>query len=515
MNIDLKFYWNLILRRLPAMMAIIIICSVVGVIMAMRAPVTYQANAVLLVEPPQIPDALADTIVRDNAGESIEIIRRQLMTRANMLDIANDLNVFENYSSMSPDTIVGNMRRQTDIRSRGGRGQPLIVTVRFEARTGRIAANVVNDYVTRITSANVEIRTDAAQDTLNFFEQEVDRLSTELELQSARITQFQTENASALPSEQTIRINRQALLLDRLTRAQRDRDNLMEQRSNLIQIFERTGQVEVSEAIPLTADERELQGLEREMSQALTIYSAQSPQVQLIQRRIDVLTEQIATQAANLQPEATGEAVEGPSVLDLQLSQIDSQIEALTQEISGLETELADLDDAIGRTPLNAITLNSLQRDYDNVRSQYDLAVERLSQASTGARIEDTARGQRISLIEAATVPNSPASPNRPRIALTGAALGIGLAGALFMMLELLNRSVRRPVEITNNLGIIPLATVPYIENPSTRTVRRLIRIASLVIIVIGIPAALWAVDTYYQPLDVLTSRVLNRLGLT
>jgi nitrogen fixation-related uncharacterized protein len=44
---------------------------------------------------------------------------------------------------------------------------------------------------------------------------------------------------------------------------------------------------------------------------------------------------------------------------------------------------------------------------------------------------------------------------------------------------------------------------------------RRTVRIASILIILVGVPAALWAVDTYYLPLDQLAQRILQRVGLT
>jgi hypothetical protein len=89
------------------------------------------------------------------------------------------------------------------------------------------------------------------------------------------------------------------------------------------------------------------------------------------------------------------------------------------------------------------------------------------------------------------------------------------LAGALFALLELLNRSVRRPAEITGALGIKPLATIPFIESPRRRIVRNAVRLASFLVILIGVPAALWAVDTYFMPLDLLADRILQRIGFT
>ena len=75
----------------------------------MRRP-HIRTEARLVVEEPQIPGDLAASTVRTDASAAIEIIRQRLMTRANLLDIANELNVFENYSALSPDDIVQQMR---------------------------------------------------------------------------------------------------------------------------------------------------------------------------------------------------------------------------------------------------------------------------------------------------------------------------------------------------------------------------------------------------------------------
>ena len=44
---------------------------------------------------------------------------------------------------------------------------------------------------------------------------------------------------------------------------------------------------------------------------------------------------------------------------------------------------------------------------------------------------------------------------------------------------------------------------------------RRLIITGALLIVLVGIPAALWAVDTYYMPLDMLWAGIMRKLGMT
>ncbi|MEM7642013.1 MAG: lipopolysaccharide biosynthesis [Pseudomonadota bacterium] len=517
MNGTVQFYWKLLLRRLPAMAVLFLLCTGLGLVLALRLPTTWATSARLLVEAPQISQNLAASTVQIEASEEIEIIRQQLLTRATLLDIAEDMNVFAPEEALSPDEVVEAMRDATRIRASGGasrRGpsQPTIVDVSFEARSGRIAAAVVNEYVTRITSANVRNRMAVAEDTMDFFSQEVERLSGELDRRSARISEFQRGNAEALPDGQGYRLNRQSLLQERVAAGNRELATLAEQRQRLTELFEATGRIGPGEQARRSPEEARLAELERELEDALTVYSRTNPRVVQLEARI-AAARTAAAEAVGL--EGVDEDADPQGMLyDMQVSEIDSRIDQTRTQMAEAEEELAELQTAIEQTPLNAITLAGLQRDYDNIRQQYDTAVSRASQASVGERIELTARGQRITLVESASVPTSPASPNRPLIAAAGVGAGLGLALALFLALEVLNGSVRRPVDIQNGLGIVPLATIPYIESSRRRLLRRSGQVAAMLVALIGVPAALWAVDTFYLPLDLLAQRLLDRVGL-
>ena len=511
----MSFYLRLAVRRAPVMLLLFLVSSVLGVLLAMRLPTTYETAARLIVQPQQISEDLATSTVQINALEEVRILQEQLLTRANLLDIANDHNVFENQRQMLPGDIVASMRDATQIRASGGGGrggpQPVLVSVQFNARSPQIAANVVNDYVTRLLAENARVRAGAAGETLEFFEQEVERLDTELDLRSAAITEFQRANADALPDDQPFRLSRVTLLQERLAAVERESRNLEDTRRRTVEIFEATGRLGPAAEASLSPAERELAELERNLARALTIYSETAPQVLQITRRIEALRAEVAAETGT-----SGASTDtGPeALLALTLAEIDARIEAAAVQRAEIETELVRLEDAIARTPQNTITLQGLQRDYENARGQYDAAVQRLSQASVGERIEVSARGQRITLIEPAPVPTSPASPNRMMIAGIGVGIGLALAAGFFLLMELLNSTIRRPSEITAKLGITPLAVLPYMESRRERLLRQAGRVAAALIVLAGVPAALWAIDTYYLPLDLLADRMLDRLGL-
>ena len=515
MKKTIKFYTKLLVRRSPAMALLFLICTSLGLVLAVRLPTTYTTSARLLVQAPQIDPTLAAPTVNVSASEEIEIIRQQLMTRANLIDIANDLNVFGT-SGQAPDDVVLAMRQGTEITSTGGetrRGptQPTIVNVSFSGRTGPIAANVVNEYVTRITAANVRNRTGAAENTLDFFQQEVERLSGELDLRSARITEFQRANAGSLPDGQDYRLDRQSLLQERLAGLERESTALTEQRARLVELFEATGRVGPASQQNLSPEQQRVAQLESEVTQALTVFSETNPRVTQLRAQL----EQARAAAATSSSTAGNEGEDAQTTLyRLQLEELDSRLAQLDDRMPGITAELDQIRTAVAETPLNAISLQSLERNLANTRQQYDGAVAGLARARVGEQIELTAQGQRITLIEAANVPSEPASPNRPLIAAAGVGAGLGMAAALFILLELLNSTVRRPIDVQKGLGIVPLATIPYIESRARRMWRRSGQILAMLIVLAGVPAALWAVDTYYLPLDLLAQRVLDQIGL-
>ncbi|MFW2541562.1 GumC family protein [Primorskyibacter sp. 2E107] len=515
---DLGYYVRILLRRLPWLIILVGIGGGAGLYFAMTLPPVYEANARLLVESEQIPDELAASTVQTVATEQIQIIEQRILTREVLLEMANRLDIYADERQMPASDKVADLRDRIKISLQGGRNQATLVTVGFRADKAQQAATVTNEVVTLILKENVAMRTTVSGQTLDFFTQEVDRLGQEMSRLSARMLSFQEENLDSLPDSLDFRRSQQASVQERLAALDRNEDALKDRRNRLVELFENTGSVPVAEDGPqLTVEARQLLTLKREYANSVAVLSLDNPKIAVLRARIEALERVVAEQ----QSEASQNGDTGaepmappPTAFELQLADIDAQIAATERQRAELENQMSDLVETIQATPGNTITLDAMQRDYQNLQVQYNQAVANKARAETGDMIEALSKGQRISLVEQAIAPQNPISPNRPLLLAGGLGGGLFLAIALIALLEFMNSAIRRPSELGDKLGIAALATVPYIETRQQIRRRRVVRVSAVaVVLLVGLGGA-WFVAGQGLPFgNDLLRRILSQIN--
>ena len=111
MNLDLSFYFAVFLRRIHYFIIITAVISAAAIAAAFLLPPSYQATSLLMIESSSIPGPLSAPTVQPAPLEKLQTIENRLMTRANLIDIANRLNVFKDLKRMKPDDVVDAMRK--------------------------------------------------------------------------------------------------------------------------------------------------------------------------------------------------------------------------------------------------------------------------------------------------------------------------------------------------------------------------------------------------------------------
>jgi succinoglycan biosynthesis transport protein ExoP len=494
---------------MPYFLVITTLFAAIAITIAYILPPVYESSASLLVEPQQISDT--DATGQFNPYEQIQIIEQRIMTRANLYDMAQRIGLYADQPELSANQIIADMKTriiftgfEPDPTTKPGTPGATIISVAFDAPSAPLATKGANELVSLILQENTRMRTNRASDTLDFFKGEVERLTAEIEAQSKKIADFKTQNIQALPDSQDSRRAQQEREQQRLLDLDREEASLKSQRASIVWVFERTGRASTN--VTLSPEEQELQTLQSQLLQSQAVYKSTSPQIRVLQSRISALQELVAKQQADRAvPLADGTGAGKPlSELDVELAPIDQRLSDIAAERASLQKTLADLDAAQQATPKNEMVLNDLERQLASLQTQYTNAVNSLGQAQVGEKIEVMSKGQRFTLIDPPVDKNVPVSPQRTLISAAGLMGGLGAALGFIVLWEMLDRSIRRPVELSQHLGIQPIITIPYIRTAGERRWRRTLVVGVLLLIIVAIPLVLLLIHTQYQPLDQL-----------
>ena len=513
---DIKFYLAIFWRRFPYFLVLLSLGTAAGVTVALTLQPIYVAEARLVVESQQIPDELAASTVQTESSEQLQIIQQRIFTRDNLLEIANRFDVYEDTDSTSdrlrPDEKIEDLSQR--VRVDVGIGAAAVVTISFDDPSPLRAAAVTNEIVTLILQENIKMRTTVSRQTLEFFTQETEQLEQELSQMRGQILTFQEANLEALPDSLNFRRTQQAAAQERILELDRERIQLRERRDRLVQLFEQTGEVGLLGSLARTPEEAELQDLLDEYARTSALLSDDNPRVLILRAQIAALEGIVASQQAAASAGAIDALGTPLTPFEVQLADLEGQINFIDEQKALIVEALEELSSSIAATPGNALTLATLERNFANLRAQYDRAVQNRAVAEVGDTIEALSKGQRITVIEQAIPPASPTRPNRRLIAAMGIGAGLGLGLGLIVLLEFLNTAIRRPVDIIEGLKITPIMTLPYMRTRGQIWRRRLIILFTLVAILVGVPGALWYIDTNIQPLQPIFDEILRRVGL-
>lgn len=422
-SIDLPFLLSRARRWLFLFLFVFLGVAGVGFVIATALPTIYRAEALLVVESEQIPNDLAQSTVRTSAGEQLQIIEKRVLSRDVLINLADRLQIHAaegvaQSDELSAGAIVEDLRGRILIGPSNeglrpaGDADALLVRIAFDSPNPDVAAAVANELVTLILEEDVATRLQLARQTQAFFQQEVTRLEQQLSTQSTEIQSYKEENIQALPDSLMFRRQDLAMIEERMVQLDRDRRVLLDQVDRIDRL---TG------AQP-AAPEEGANGTE-------TV----SPREQITTR--DVRREDLKTE----------------------LSYLDEEHEQLKARADALIATIAE-------TPRVGIRLEAMERDYQNLRTQYDTAISNLAKAEIGELIESLSKGRRISVIEQAVRPDRPHSPNRPKIALVGLAAALASAVGLIVALETLRNVIRRPEDLGSMIGDSMIMTLPYVR---------------------------------------------------
>jgi succinoglycan biosynthesis transport protein ExoP len=186
--------------------------------------------------------------------------------------------------------------------------------------------------------------------------------------------------------------------------------------------------------------------LEAEYRQKSGLYQAEHPEMQQLRARIAELERQLATLAGGIKQ----------SIQD-QYSAAVNQERTLQTRVNRLKSDVLNLRD-------RTVQYNILQRELDTSRTLYDGLLQRYKEVGVTGGVTTN----NVAIVDRATPPGSPSSPNMMINLIIAALLGLGLGVVAALIMEALDETLATPDDVENKLHLSLLAVIPLLERGVT-----------------------------------------------
>jgi polysaccharide chain length determinant protein (PEP-CTERM system associated) len=522
---QIDYYVKLVLRRRWFLILPFCVSMAVGIYMAMTLPRIYTASNLILVEPNRVPAQFVPSLQTVDIKERINTIRDQILSRTNLEKIINDYGLFPDALFMEDKVARFKRNVKVDVRS-SGRGVDSF-RIFFEGDNPRVVSEVANALADRFIAESLVVPLEEALATDRFLEVQLSDLRQRVEETEQEIQRYRRAHMGELPEELTsnLRIlDRLQLQLNEKQLALRDARNRMSQIDSRIEIARAASremlaarglatapvaEPEIDPSSPLAR----LEAARNSLRELQSRYTAMHPDVRRLAAAIEKIEAEVfgsdvspvasRTEEGGRIEEADLIAAEETAVADIpgdsemsessvpaqaqvaapsemenelafQRREISDEIQQIIADIAEIERRIVQYQTRVENTPKREMELIGLQRNYNNLLDTYKKWLVRKLESDIAVNMERKQQGQQFRVIDRASIPQRPISPDVQTILLicVGAALAVG--GGLIFLLDLLDRSVKIPEGVEKELGVPILATVPKFPDSRDRFFHRI-----------------------------------------
>lgn len=420
-------------------------------------PPQYRASTMILVESQKIPTDYVRPTVTTTLSERLRTIEQQITNRENLERIIDELGLYpEELAEFGPERTLAFARRDLELSVIGAS----VFRIYFTSKDAQKAADTANRVGELFIEENLKRRADEARNTSSFLEEELESLKLTLEEQEHVVSQFRLNYAGRLPSDREA--NHQAI--DQLqSRLEITRDSIDRGELRLLVLGD---QIEEHQAgIPIAKDPGEVDRLQEAREDLLKMrsqYTDRHPDVIRLQREIERLEEERASEArADL-----------PSIVvpkDRRLAALEAERDALDLELERLREDRADIVASLRRYQSNLESIPKVEqellqrtRDYENLQNSYESLLAKGMEARLSENLERKRQSEQFTILEKAIPPSESFWPDRRMLMLAGLGLGGAIGLLLSLWREQVDQSYRTKAELHSAFPNIPILGVVH-----------------------------------------------------
>ena len=447
----------------------------------------YRSESLVVVEEPKLMESVVQVSVDGKVEQRIEqrlfLVQRRILSVDFLASIAKEFNLYPEEREAGDengviDALAG-ATRVDRIKTDPQMGQSPIeaFTVSFTHPDPRTAMQVTRRIVEKFIEDNAREREKAVEGTSEFLDDELRNLKLELEKKESQISQFKKEHIGELPQQTDANLR----ALDRLEiEINSANENIQRQTDKLAMVDHamqeyrlygrqnpafRTNSIETD---PLFRRHKELR---EKLVKLKSEFYDDYPEVTLTKEELrQVEAELIEVNGPDaIRPDKT---LSDPYVQDLTKlqSEAKNELNVLKRRQQTLYAAKKHHEGLVERVPGVEQELLTLERDYNNMKTNYAMLLDKRLHARVTENVEKRQIGGNYRIVDFAGLPRTPVTPNKPRVLVLGLLLGCVLGAGLSVLRERLTPQFRGAEDVELVIGPQLLAAIPdfsFLWNPT------------------------------------------------
>jgi capsular exopolysaccharide synthesis family protein len=318
-----------------------------------------------------------------------------------------------------------------------------LATVSFTSSNPELSARIANAHVREFIRQGVDLNAQASDEAARFLEKELGEIKRRLEQSELALNNYRRD-MGIIPGLISLNGN-QDVVLERLNKLGDQVQQLHLENINLETKLDLIKQGH-AEALPAVIDSKLVQTLKENLDGLLAQHAVMATRYKPSYPPLADLDAKIGRARDAINQEI------GDVVAD-----VKSQYAASLKNEEALNTELQQQKDIALHLNDAAVKYLILQRDADTNKELYNAVLKRMKDVEVAADLH----ASNVSIVDPATVPHSPSSPQKTRDLLAAAVLGFIAAFGLTVMFELHDDSFKSAEELERSLLVPQVGMIP------------------------------------------------------
>ena len=442
----------------------------------------YESRTLIVEEKPTGYDNVIKNV--EDADKRFEqrlfFIQKQIVNRAFMGEVAKELGLYQDGpDGQGSDAAGAELASLTKIERAmidpaGGKSLQNLVdgfVVSFLHENPRTAMQVAARIADKFIEENNKEREREAEGAGEFLDDELTFMKLELEKKEANISRFKQKHLDDLPqlADANLRtLDRVQNEIASTTESLQRQSDKLTMVNQAVQQYRVSGQQNLSvgsarmgEPDPLF---RRLRELRENLVKLRSEFWDGYPEIVLTKEEIRQVEEELTNLYGRDAIKGDKAALLDPYLQDLmkQQSEARAEIALLQRRLDQLQASRRDYEKRLERSPLVEQELLVLERDYNNMKSNYAMLLDKRLNTRIAENVEKRQKGGKFRILDGARIPTEPVLPNKLRVLVLGFLFGCVSGAGLSILRERLTPQFRSPEDIELMLaGPRLLAAIP------------------------------------------------------